>query len=110
VFISRCETENKAMHFNSEDLIDRAWLGRALSFHGVTDDDLAMGVFAMSESWKTEIAVRLGKLAADLQHLAMVATEVERRFLDATQIAAVREMPRVLRQGTSLGDLGSGRP
>jgi hypothetical protein len=35
----------------------------------------------MSESRKTEIAVRLGTLAADLQDLAMVAAE--RRFLDA---------------------------
>jgi hypothetical protein len=43
-----------------------------------------MVVAVMSESRKTEIAVRLGTLAADLQHLAMVAAEAERRFLDAT--------------------------
>ena len=72
------------MHHDHQDLIDRAWLGRALSFYGINDDDLAMAVSAMSESWKTEIAVRLGKLATDLQDLAMVAAEAERKFLDAT--------------------------
>jgi hypothetical protein len=72
------------MHHNNPDLIDRLWLGRALSFHGINEGDLAMAVSAMSESWKAEIAVRLGKLAADLQDLAMVAAEVERKFLDAT--------------------------
>ena len=72
------------MNHNNPDLIDRLWLGRALSFHGINDDDLAMAVSAMSESWKTEIATRLGKLAADLQDLASVAADVERKFLDAT--------------------------
>jgi hypothetical protein len=72
------------MHHNNPDLIDRLWLGRALSFHGINEGDLAMAVSAMSESWKAEIAVRLGKLAADLQDLAMVAAEVERKFLDGT--------------------------
>lgn len=72
------------MHHNNPDLIDRLWLGRALSFHGINEGDLAMAVSAMSESWKAEIAMRLGKLASDLQDLAMVATEVERKFLDAT--------------------------
>ena len=72
------------MNHNNPDLIDRLWLGRALSFHGINDDDLAMAVSAMSESWKAEIATRLGKLAADLQDLALVAADVERKFLDAT--------------------------
>jgi hypothetical protein len=76
------------MHHNNQDLIDRVWLGRALSFHGINDDDLAMAVSAMSESWKTEIAVRLGKLARDLQDLAMVAAEAERKFLDATALCS----------------------
>jgi hypothetical protein len=81
---SRYETGNKAMHHNNPDLIDRVWLGRALTFHGINEDDLAMAVSAMSESWRAEIAVRLGKLAADLHDLAMVAAEAERRFLNAT--------------------------
>ena len=72
------------MHHNNPDLIDRLWLGRALSFHGINEGDLAMAVSAMSESWKAEIAARLGKLATDLQDLATVAAEVERKFLDAT--------------------------
>jgi hypothetical protein len=72
------------MHHNNPDLIDRLWLGRALSFHGINEGDLAMAVSAMSESSKAEIAVRLGKLATDLQDLATVAAEVERKFLDAT--------------------------
>ncbi len=72
------------MHSDNQDLIDRAWLGRALSFHGIGEADLAAAVAAMSESWKTEIAVRLGKLATDLQDLTMVAVEAERKFLDAT--------------------------
>ena len=72
------------MNHNNQYLIDRAWLGRALSFQVINDDEMAMVVAVMSESRKTEIAVRLGTLAADLQHLAMVAAEAERRFLDAT--------------------------
>jgi hypothetical protein len=71
------------MQHNNPDLIDRAWPGRALSFKTINDDEMAMVVSVMSESWKTEIAARRGKLAADLQDLAMVAAEAERRFLDA---------------------------
>jgi hypothetical protein len=71
------------MDQDPQDLIDRAWLGRALSFYGVSDGDLATAVSAMSDSWRTEIATRLSKLATDLQDLALVA-EAERRFLDAT--------------------------
>ena len=71
------------MHHNNPDLIDRVWLGRALTFHGINEDDLAMAVSAMSESWRAEIAVRLGKLAADLHDLATVAAEVDLKFLDA---------------------------
>jgi hypothetical protein len=78
------------MHHNNPDLIDRLWLGRALSFHGINENDLAMAVSAMSEAWKTEIAVRLGKLAADLQDFAVVAAEVERKFLDATTACKAR--------------------
>ena len=74
-----------------QDLIDRAWLGRALQFYRVSDDDLATGVSAMSESWKTEIAARLGRLATDLHDLALVAAEAERRFLDATATVATRD-------------------
>ena len=72
------------MHHNNPDLIDRLWLGRALSFHGINEGDLAMAVSAISKSWKAEIAARLGKLTTDLQDLATVAAEVERKFLDAT--------------------------
>ena len=72
------------MHHNKQDLIDPAALGRALSFRGISDDDLALAVAVMSETWRAEIAARLGKLAAELQDLAMVAAEAERRFLDAT--------------------------
>jgi hypothetical protein len=87
------------MHHNNPDLIDRLWLGRALSFHGINEDDLTMAVSAMSESWKAEIAVRLGKLATDLRDLATVAAEVERKFLDATAacsraVTAGRKRPR----------------
>jgi hypothetical protein len=80
--VSRYKTGNKSMQHNNQ--IDSATLGRALMFRNISDGDLTMAVSAMSESWKTDIAVRLGKLAADLQDLAMVAAEVERRFLDAT--------------------------
>jgi hypothetical protein len=90
VLIFRCETGKKAMHAH-QDLIDRATLDRALLFYGISEDDLATAVSAMSESWKTEIAVRLSKLAMGLQDLQMVAAEAERRFLDATALAAVRD-------------------
>jgi hypothetical protein len=70
-------------HRNS-DLIDRAALGRALSFRNISDDELALAVAVMNETWRADIAARLGKLAADLQDLASVAAEAERRFLDAT--------------------------
>ncbi len=82
----RYHTGNKAMHHAHQDLIDRTWLGRALSFYEISEDDLARGVSAMSESWRAEIAVRLGKLATDLQDLAMIAAEAERRFLNATAV------------------------
>ena len=87
VLIFRCETGKKAMHVH-QDLIDRATLDRALLFYEISEDDLATAVSAMSESWKTEIAVRLSKLAMGLQDLATVAAEAERRFLDATAAPA----------------------
>lgn len=71
------------MRQNNSHLIDGATLGRAFSFCDVTDDDLAFAVAAMSDSWRAEIATRLGRLATDLQALAVIATEAERRFLDA---------------------------
>ena len=76
----------------NHDLIDRAWLGRALSFHAIGEADLAAAVSVMSDSWKTEIAARLGKLTMELHDLALVAAEAERRFLDA---AAAIERPTV---------------
>jgi hypothetical protein len=72
------------MRHENQDLIDRAALGRALSFRSISDDELALAVAVMNETWRAEIAARLGKLAAELQDLAMVAAEAERRFLDAT--------------------------
>jgi hypothetical protein len=75
---------NKAMYQGHQNLIDGLWLGRALPLREISDDDLASAVAAMSESWRTEIAARLGKLATDLQDLAVVAADAERRFLDAT--------------------------
>jgi hypothetical protein len=78
------------MNHGKQDLIDRAWLGRALSFKTINDDELALAVAVMSESRKTEIAVRLGKLATDLQDLAKVAAEAERKFLNVTGPAITR--------------------
>ena len=76
------------MHHRNSDLIDRAALGLALSVRNISDDELALTVAVMNETWRAEIAARLGKLAADLQDLASVAAEAERRFLDATEASS----------------------